>query len=246
MIKRKSDCINTKQAKNITLGKSYLVLILLAVIIASCSIDTNAPLPAGAQAPLFPGKNIQQSTTPVIDPTKVLQERQPTASTGTSTFFDSNGQLKNILTQDDINKIIAAEKNAAMRKEKSDELYYKFDDEVLGLREKKPNNCADERLKSAQTFQQRAKNYLKDYYLNRTNKSIYYSWYALQDSNHAVEAIVSCDDKKNRHFYSKENILTQNMKIKQVIAANGRSKDYFEFGELFLDDYYTIFPRDLK
>ena len=106
--------------------------------------------------------------------------------------------------------------------------------------------CANKKVTFAKDLQARSKRYLKNYYRYRNTSSLYFSWYALEDSNFVLDSIKNCDDKSNKHFYAVQNMSRQNTTPADLISKNTRSKDYLSFTELYLDEYYQIFPRDLN
>jgi len=106
--------------------------------------------------------------------------------------------------------------------------------------------CAEPRLESGFKFHDRARGFLKTYFLTRKESDLYFSWYASEDSQYMAKTIARCYDKRNKHFHAAQNLFHKNQVLRKLIAQNMRTDSQAEISELFLEDYRNIFVRDIQ
>jgi len=106
--------------------------------------------------------------------------------------------------------------------------------------------CAEPRLASGFKFHDRAREFLKKYYLTRKESDLYFGWYASEDSQYMAKTIARCYDKRNKHFHAAQNLFRKNEVLRKLISQNMRTDSQAEISELFLEDYRNIFVRDIQ
>ena len=116
----------------------------------------------------------------------------------------------------------------------------------LSLNPQSPYYCSNRMVKGALTYHRNSKNYLKNYFISRTQTQLYYAWYAAEDSKYLADNVKKCRFKKNMHFNAIKNLNRMNYILQKTIARNLRSTDQNEIGELYFDEYRAIFPLDIR
>lgn len=110
----------------------------------------------------------------------------------------------------------------------------------------KEESCADTKMNLAFDLYKRAKYYFGSYYQTRSATDIYFSWYAVQESNAVLNFLSLCKDKKNKHFLATENILKLNQELAKNIRLNLRTPSYGSLTLIFWEEYKKTFPRDIQ
>ena len=106
--------------------------------------------------------------------------------------------------------------------------------------------CAETRLESGFRFHDKARDFLKAYYLTRKESDLYFAWYAAEDSQYMAQTIGKCYDKRNKHFHAAKNLFHKNNVLRRLISQNMRTDSQAQISELFLEDYRKIFVRDIQ
>jgi len=107
-------------------------------------------------------------------------------------------------------------------------------------------SCAEPRLFASFEFHKNAKDFLSSYYKTRKESELFFSWYAMEDSVHMAKSVRGCWDKRNKHFLAAKNVFQKNRVLERLIVQNMRQYSQSQLSELYLEDYHSLFVRDIQ